>query len=1116
MRKLAAVIFLALALTWPVYASAAAGFVRTGAMASGRDYFPAETLPDGSVLVASGANLERYDPNSGSFGSAGAMTVNRGTGLTATLLPNGEVLIVGGQSGDTSQSSAEIYDPETGSVDLTGSMSTPRSFHRATLLQDGRVLITGGHEFNFYTSALASAEIYDPFAETFLPTGSMNFPRQSHTATLLLDGRVLITGGFGGALASAELFDPATGTFSQTDSMAFGRGDHTATLLPDGRVLIAGGHSAFPGESRASAEIYDPVDGSFTPTGNMTVPRGGHTATPLPDGTVLVTGGFTDFPCGGTTLASAEIYDLISGGFAPTAAMHGARGRHAAAALPGGEVLVAGGMGPFCAGPLASAEVFSLSVVDTHPPVITVPDDMAVLASVPEGAVVFYNASAIDDVDPEPSVSCEPPSGSVFPLGTTTVGCTAIDDASNTSTAIFHVSVVPALDNVVSLDAAGKVHPETGLATLSGTVSCNRSMNGYLSGELSQSGEETVLQGSFSRAFQCVPPSLAWIASASAAEGAFRPGQAQGTVTVSGCDQLGSCDSDTTSGEVVLGYRQPPPSLITITKIADTSTAMPRIGTNFSFFNPPFVRKGIVAFLGYGEEAQGIYTSSGGALKVVVDTRTPIPGRPGNFFSFDSLTLDGVTLAFQGRDEFFAPGLYTYRAGRITRIADVSTPVPGGVESEFFGDFVGPVLSGGRVAFRGSTDYSSFSSFGVYLADGRTLTAIADRQTPIPGGTGNFGFFGGPPALDGKTVVFPAGGFDPLQEGIFSSTDGELMTLVDRSTPIPGGSGNFFVFGAPVAQFGTVAFLALDESFRRGIYLRTPGGTLNRVVDSSTPVPSRPTTFEQFSDPALDGGIVAFDGLETNFGYGGVYTGTGGNLTTVADFSSPVPEGQGTFMAFGPPALVDGKLAFAGQDSTSTQGLYVHAYGALRKVISVTDTLDGRDTYNLELVTRNSCYGDCHAGFGTGFDGTRVAFLAGFSDGTQGIYLAIVGRPFAYFTAGVELEKQELEMEARFRLGAGSNGISLGHEVMSLQVGTYSLSLPPGSFKSQGDGRYRFKGTIEGVDLRIQLRSRGAGWYDVTFDAEGVDLAGTVNPVTVNLAIGDDAGGISVLVRRKG
>ena len=1116
MLKRTAFALVLLVLVPPPRVLAAAGFLRTGAMATGRAFFPAVTLPDGSVLVASDNSLERYDPLGGSFGPAGTMTTNRGSGLTATLLSNGTVLIVGGQYLDTSQASAEIYDPGTATSTPTGSLSTPRSFHTATLLSDGRVLITGGHQFNFVNSALDTAEVYNPLTGTFTVQGTMSAHRQDHTATRLPGGRVLIAGGYDGSqsgLSSAETFNPSTGTFTSTGNMAAGRGNHTATLLGNGKVAIIGGHTAYPGGSLSSAEVYDPGTGTFGPAGAMTSPRGAHTVTALPDGTLLIVGGFTSFPFGGTTLASAEIYNPAAGTFAASVSLHDARGRHAAAALQSGEVLVAGGTGQCCGGGLQSAEIFSSSVVDTHPPTITVPSDMTVLASGPLGAVVFYNASAIDDIDAAPSLICQPASGATFPVGTTTVSCTATDSSSNTATATFNVTVLAALDNVVTLDASAGVHPKTGLATLSGTVLCSRPMNGYLSGELSQTVGGTVLHGSFSRSFACVPPSLAWIASTSAGGSGFRPGSAQATVSVFGCDALGSCDPDTASRKVKLGYRQPPPSLITITRVADTSTLMPRAGANFSFFSLPFVRKGIVAFLGYGGGAQGIYTGSGGPLQVVADARTRIPGRSGTFAYFDSLTFDGVTLAFQGRDALSVPGLYTSRAGRLARVADVTTPVPGGGAT--FGDFVGPVLAGRRVAFRGSSDFSSFSSFGVYAGDADALTAIADRQTPVPGGTGNFNFFGGPPALDGNTVVFPASGFNPRQEGIYASTEGTLTTIADLGTPVPGGSGSFFYFfGAPVADHGAVAFSATDDSFKPGLYLRAAGAALKKVVDSRTAVPSQSTFFGTFSDPALDGGIVAFNGLDANYRQAGVYTGNGGKLTTVADRNSPVPGGQGTFLAFEPPALQDGRLAFLGQDSTSTPGLYVHAYGGLQKVISRTDTLDGKDVSYFQFVTRSSCYYDCHGGFGTGFDGTRATFLANFADGSQGLYLATVGRGFAEFTASLAIEKDGFELGSTFRLGPGNDGISLTREVVSLQVGTFSTLIPAGSFKSEGDGRFGFTGTIEGVELKVLVRTRPAGRYEMTLEAEGADLTAMVNPVTVNLAIGDDAGGIAVKATR--
>ena len=768
-------------------------------------------------------------------------------------------------------------------------------------------------------------------------------------------------------------------------------------------------------------------------------------------------------------------------------------------------------MGQFCAGPFASAEVFSPSVVDTEPPVITVPADMTVLASGTSGAVVYYTATVQDDVDGAPAFGCTPSSGSTFPPGATTVGCTATDASSNTSTASFTITVLPALDNAVTIDASAGLHPTTGLATIGGRVLCSRPMNGYLSGSLTETVGGTLLQGSFSRSFRCMPPSFAWVGSISpSGGGGFQPGRADATVTVFGCDTLGSCDSDTAGRRVRLEHRQPPPSLVTTTRIVDTRTPMPRVGVNFASLSLPFVRKGIVTFLGQSGPEQGVYTSSGEPLKVVADSRTSIPGRSGKFAYFDSLAFDGDTLAFQGRDALYIAGLYTYRSGRLARVADDGTPVPGGGGP--FREFVGPVVSSGRVAFRGSADFSSFSSFGVYAADRDGLDLVADRQTGVPVGTGNFNYFLGAVALDGDTVVFPAGADN--QAGLYASRAGALSRIADRTTPAPGSPGRFFDFSAPVADQGTVAFTAIDDSFRPGLYLRTRGGSLKKVVDTRTAVPAQPTTFGSFSDAALENGIVAFNGLDASYRPAGVYTSSGGPLTTVADLGKPVPGGQGNFFDFGPPALAAGNLAFQGADSAGTYGLYAYAYGALRKVVTNNDSLDGKALSILQLVTRSSCYYDCHGGFGTGFDGTNIAFLAWFTDGTQGIYLATLGRPFADFTASVSLGRDDVDLEASFRLGAGNDGLDLVREAVTVQVGTFGTRILAGSFKSEGDGRYRFNGMIDGVDLHVTVRPRSAGRYDLTLSAANVDLTETGDPVTVNLAVGNDAGAIGVKARR--
>ena len=239
-----------------------------------------------------------------------------------------------------------------GSWSAAGAMTTHRQFHTATRLLDDRVLVAGGA---CCLGAPASAEIYDPASGTWSATGPMTERRGGHTATLLPDGRLLVVGGSVGgprALASAEIYDPATGTWSATAPLAEARSGHTATLLPDGRVLVAGGFvlvdgSSRPGRSLASAEIYDPATGTWSATGTMAEARGGHTATLLPDGRVLVAGGSPDSVLAGggplLTLASAELYDPIRRSWTAAASMDESRFGFAAVLLEDGTVLVAGG-----------------------------------------------------------------------------------------------------------------------------------------------------------------------------------------------------------------------------------------------------------------------------------------------------------------------------------------------------------------------------------------------------------------------------------------------------------------------------------------------------------------------------------------------------------------------------------------------------------------------------------------------------------------------------------------------------------------------------------------------------------------------------------------------------
>src|SRR5439155_16840920 len=187
--------------------------------------------------------------SSGTFARVGSMTSARYF-HTATLLGTGKVLIAGGTSpvtgGFGTTKSAELYDPATGTFTLVGDMITDRDSHTATLLPNGKVLIAGGVQrtVNGNTFFLHSAELFDPATGTFAALPSMNTTRQLQTATLLRNGKVLIVGGdFSGTDATnntAELFDPATATFTLISAtMTEPRSSHTATLLQDGKVLLA-------------------------------------------------------------------------------------------------------------------------------------------------------------------------------------------------------------------------------------------------------------------------------------------------------------------------------------------------------------------------------------------------------------------------------------------------------------------------------------------------------------------------------------------------------------------------------------------------------------------------------------------------------------------------------------------------------------------------------------------------------------------------------------------------------------------------------------------------------------------------------------------------------------
>lgn len=349
----------------------------------------ATLLTNGQVLIAGGGETsvldlqatlsvyraDLYDPATGVFQFAA--TVTR-TGGTATLLPNGDVLFLGGATmamyppsdlnpiGAIVTATAEVFKVSTGTIQPAGNMSIARAGHTATLLPNGRILITGGAISDplptnaGYTTATATAELYDPSSGTSTSAGNMSVPLEGRQAVLLQNGNVLIVG-----QASAQIYDPSANTFTPVGGSALlNSGGFTATLLPDGRVLIAGGgipDAPFYGDIAAdTVQIYDPASGQITSSSKMTLPRSGHSATLLPNGTVLIAGGLTapgpndPDPMDAGFTATTEIFDPSTNTFTPGHAMQAQRGEHTATLLFDGTVLLVGGW----SSPSLATEVF--------------------------------------------------------------------------------------------------------------------------------------------------------------------------------------------------------------------------------------------------------------------------------------------------------------------------------------------------------------------------------------------------------------------------------------------------------------------------------------------------------------------------------------------------------------------------------------------------------------------------------------------------------------------------------------------------------------------------------------------------------------------------------------
>jgi hypothetical protein len=333
-----------LAVIPPVPVAAAGAFLAAGSMVLNRQSHIAVALLSGKVLIAGGsptdstsfperwASAELYDPISNTFAATGSMSTSRGLGHAAVRLPNGTVLVCGGEDYErTTLKSAEIYDPATGRFSPTGAMQFARTRHSAVLLANGKVLVVGGVSD---LQGRTSAELYDPSTGVFTPSSQMTQERLAQ-ALQTPDGALVLGG------TTADLYSAAAASFTPLATPVVGAwGAMASTRLQTGKIAVMGGSLNASG-FQSMAYLFDPTTSAFLAIGELIWPRAGATATELKDGRILLFGGAAD----GRYPDRAELLNLTTGNVSALASSGAGRIFHTATLLTDGRVLIAGGLG---------------------------------------------------------------------------------------------------------------------------------------------------------------------------------------------------------------------------------------------------------------------------------------------------------------------------------------------------------------------------------------------------------------------------------------------------------------------------------------------------------------------------------------------------------------------------------------------------------------------------------------------------------------------------------------------------------------------------------------------------------------------------------------------------
>ncbi|MBI5375179.1 MAG: PKD domain-containing protein [Candidatus Schekmanbacteria bacterium] len=377
-------------------------------MSMGRFIHRTAKLQDGRILLTGGAwklydftaTVDIYDPATNTITPAAPMNIKRWSHAQVTL-NNGKVLVVGGRDAVTGTTvgshvlkSAELYDPATNTWTFTGSISVARRSPTITLLNDGRVLVAGGGDraSSTVTLPLSIAEIYDPATGTFSVVGNMTTPRNAHSATLLNDGTVLITGGTVGIstvwpTTLAEIFNPADNSFTAVGPSLFPHLAQVGVKMRDGRVLIPGSyyndqHNTERGNISPECEIYDPATRTFSATGSMYKKRVDVGGQLLLDGNVLISGGVsTDLQRRWPTMfqTSSEVYDPKTGIWLLSGLMRDGRDEFSGIQFDDGRIFVSGGftkVGTLPSAVLDTTEIYTPGLISQIRGLINVINDL--------------------------------------------------------------------------------------------------------------------------------------------------------------------------------------------------------------------------------------------------------------------------------------------------------------------------------------------------------------------------------------------------------------------------------------------------------------------------------------------------------------------------------------------------------------------------------------------------------------------------------------------------------------------------------------------------------------------------------------------------------------------